>query len=128
MLCKCHRSCCACTGTRELNELVVPDGVQVNQYDGPIYTMTDEDKADRLHAIETNTSWTVPDNMPRITLEAGTVLDFGQNNSTLSKRSGNRWIVPGVATIATPTLSSPQHTILVVELVVSRLASTPSAG
>lgn len=67
----------------------------VVKYDGPRYTLSAEENAKRLHAHATNGTWNAPDDMPRIYLEEGKILDMGASdgNSSLVKRSGEHYIV-----------------------------------
>ncbi len=63
----------------------------VVQYNGPRYDKMAEMYQERLK----NDSWEPPADFPRITVEPGTILDFGYHNGTysngtLSKRWGDR--------------------------------------
>ncbi|OAQ70954.1 hypothetical protein VFPPC_03337 [Pochonia chlamydosporia 170] len=67
------------------------ESLPVIKYDGPRYELTEEDKAELLHAHSTGGPWKMPAGMPHIELQAGNILDLGVDTN-LTKRAGNRVI------------------------------------
>jgi hypothetical protein len=53
-------------------------------YDGPRYTMTDDDKAALRESWSTGSNWTKPEGMPIINIEPGTHLDLGAGSGNVS--------------------------------------------
>ena len=75
-------------GTVEVENLKLPQGVNVVDYDGPLYELTEFDKISLAKALAGNESWTIPEGMPVIDLVLGTILNLGSGN--LTKRMGDR--------------------------------------
>jgi hypothetical protein len=61
-------------------------------YDGPRYEMTKEELEKVQESWRTGADWEKPADMPIIEVEPGTILDFGSNNTALTKRSGDHYI------------------------------------
>ncbi|KAJ2977225.1 hypothetical protein NQ176_g4495 [Zarea fungicola] len=62
-------------------------------YDGPLYRMSPEEYKNMTDAMENGDDWFVPDEVPRVEMKPGMMLDLGGGTGTsLEARSGYRQI------------------------------------